>query len=147
MSPALVRRLIRARDRLQDAPEIAPGLEDLARDVGLSRAHFLRSFTAAFGTTPHAYRTAVRLDRAKRTLARGGSVTEACFDVGFSSLGSFSKLFTTSFGVAPREWQRRVRLVVPSAELWPAVWIPSCFLGPVAGGDAWSTFGEAKRSG
>ncbi|MFO0616783.1 MAG: AraC family transcriptional regulator [Polyangiaceae bacterium] len=144
LSPALLRRLLRARDRLREDPTLAPGLDQLAGDVGLSRAHFLRSFAAAFGVTPHALRTELRLTGAKRTLARGGSVTEACFDAGFSSLGSFSRRFTEAFGVAPREWQRRVRLVVPSADLWPAVWIPSCFLGQIAGGDAWSTFGEAR---
>ena len=137
--PATLSRLLRARDRMHDAPEVAPSLADLARDVRLSRAHFLRSFAEAFGVTPHSYLTDVRLHYAKRALARGASVTEACFDVGFSSLGSFSTLFTRRFGVAPRDWQRRVRLVVPSAELWPAVWIPGCFLLRHTP----STFGEA----
>ena len=132
-------RLLRARDRLQDAPDAAPRLHVLAGDVGLSRAHFLRSFAQAFGKTPHAYLTDVRLARAKRALARGASVTEACFEVGFSSLGSFSRLFTQHVGVAPRDWQRRVRTVLPSAELWPAVWIPGCFLALHAP----STFGQA----
>jgi AraC-like DNA-binding protein len=112
---------------------------ELAADVRLSRAHFLRSFAEAFGVTPHAYLTEVRLHQAKRALARGASVTEACVDVGFSSLGSFSSLFARRFGVAPRDWQRRVRVVLPSAELWPAVWIPGCFLVRHAP----STFGEA----
>jgi hypothetical protein len=54
-------------------------------------------------------------------------------------LGSFSRLFSTRVGVGPRDWQRRTRVVLPSAELWPALWIPGCFL--VA--HAPSTFGEA----
>jgi AraC-like DNA-binding protein len=140
--PATLARLLRARDRLHDAPDEAPGLDVLAADVGLSRAHFLRSFTEVFGRTPHDYLTEVRLDQAKRLLARGGSVTEACFDVGFSSLGSFSRLFARRVGVAPRDWQRRVRTVLPSAELWPAVWIPGCFLIRHTP----STFGEAAYS-
>ncbi len=138
-----MRRLLRARDRLHDAPDAAPGLEVLAADVGLSRAHFLRSFAEAFGTTPHDYLTRLRLDEAKRALARGASVTEACFEVGFSSLGSFSRLFARRVGVPPRDWQRRVRVVLPSAELWPAVWIPGCFLLHHAP----STFGEALFGG
>jgi AraC-like DNA-binding protein len=137
-----MRRLLSARDRLHDAPELAPRLDVLAADVGLSRAHFLRSFAEAFGVTPHDYLTHVRLDLAKRALARGASVTEACFDVGFSSLGSFSRMFACRVGVAPRDWQRRVRTVLPSAELWPAVWIPGCFLLSHAP----STFGEAAYS-
>jgi AraC-like DNA-binding protein len=137
--PATLARLVRARDRLHDAPLDAPTVAALAADVRLSRAHFLRSFVLAFGVTPHAYLTSVRLDLAKRALARGASVTEACFDVGFSSLGSFSGLFARRVGVPPRDWQRRVRTVLPSAELWPAVWIPGCFLVRHAP----STFGEA----
>jgi AraC-like DNA-binding protein len=138
-SPATLARLLRARDRLHDLPAEAPTVSALAADVRLSRAHFLRSFSQVFGVTPHDYLTAVRLDHAKRALARGASVTEACFDVGFSSLGSFSALFTRRVGLAPRDWQRRVRTVLPSAELWPAVWIPGCFLVHHAP----STFGEA----
>jgi len=132
-------RLLRARERMQDVPDAAPRLDVLAGDVGLSRAYFLRSFSQAFGQTPHEYLTVLRLDRAKRALARGASVTEACFDVGFSSLGSFSRLFSERVGVAPRDWQRRVRVVLPSAELWPALWIPGCFLLQHTP----STFGEA----
>ena len=92
--PATLARLLRARDRLHDAPTEAPTVAALAAEVRLSRAHFLRSFVRAFGVTPHDYRTAVRLDLAKRALARGASVTETCLDAGFSSLGSFSSLFT-----------------------------------------------------
>jgi AraC-like DNA-binding protein len=137
--PATFARLLRARDRLHDAPTDAPTVAALAAEVNLSRAHFLRSFAVAFGVSPHEYLTSLRLERAKRSLARGASVTEACFDVGFSSLGSFSRLFTQHVGVAPRDWQRQVRTVLPSAELWPAVWIPGCFLRHFSS----STFGEA----
>ena len=101
--PATLARLLRARDRLHDAPTEAPTVAALAAEVHLSRAHFLRSFVRAFGVTPHDYRTAVRLDLAKRALARGASVTETCLDAGFSSLGSFSSLFTRRVGVAPRD--------------------------------------------
>lgn len=137
--PATLARLLRARDRLHDAPDAAPPLAALAAEVGLSRAHFLRSFALAFGRTPHDYLTELRLEHAKRALARGASVTEACLDVGFASLGSFSRLFAARTGLAPRDWQRRVRTVLPSAELWPAVWIPGCFLVHHTP----STFGEA----
>ena len=102
--PATLARLLRARDRCTTRPTEAPSVAALAAEVRLSRAHFLRSFVRAFGVTPHDYRTAVRLDRAKRALARGASVTETCLDAGFSSLGSFSSLFT-----APRR-RRAARL-------------------------------------
>jgi AraC-like DNA-binding protein len=139
LPPATLRRLLRARDRLRDAPAIVPTLPELAADANMSRAHFLREFARAFGRTPKDYVIDLRLEHAKRALARGASVTEACFDVGYSSLGTFSRTFADRVGVSPRAWQRRVRTVLPSAELWPAVWIPGCFLQHYTP----STFGEA----
>lgn len=130
-------RLLAARDRLHDEIVDAPALATLARDVGLSRAHFIRSFTQVFGRSPRDYLIELRMDRAKRALARGESVTEVCFAVGYESLGTFSRTFAERVGRAPRAWQREARLVLPSAELWPAVWVPGCFLA------RFSTFGEA----
>jgi len=88
---ASLRRLIRARDLAHDRFDDAITVVDMARAAGLSRAHFLRSFTHVFGVTPHEYLTRVRLERARLSLARGASVTETCFDVGFASLGSLTE--------------------------------------------------------
>lgn len=101
---------------------------DLAKEAGLSRAHFLRSFAEAFGVTPRQFLIDLRLGEARRLLAKGASVTETCMAVGFSSLGSFSQSFAARIGESPRAWQKRVRTVVPSVELWPQVWVPGCFL-------------------
>ena len=91
-----------------DAP--APTIEELARELRISPFHFIRQFEAVFGVTPHQYRIQVRLDRAKRLLAmQRRSVTEVCMEVGFSSLGSFSTLFTRRFGETPSEYRRRVQ--------------------------------------
>jgi AraC-like DNA-binding protein len=130
-------RLLAARDRLHDEIVDPPALATLARDVGLSRAHFIRSFANVFGRSPRDYLIELRMERAKRALARGESVTEVCFAIGYESLGTFSRTFAERVGLAPRAWQKEARLVLPSAELWPAVWIPACFLARL------STFGEA----
>ena len=75
----------------------------------MSPFHFIRQFEALFGVTPHQYRIRARLDRAKLLLAsREWSVTNTCFEVGFSSLGSFSALFTRRFGESPSAYRRRV---------------------------------------
>lgn len=124
----LFRRLNRARDRLCDPGEDTPDLHALAQLAALSPYHFLRVFRRTFGETPHEYLTRVRIDRAKDALRRGRSVTDACFDLGFSSLGSFSTLFRREVGVAPSEYRRRVRTLAPVPELVPAVRIPFCFL-------------------
>lgn len=138
-NPATLRRLLRARDRLRDAPADAPSLTALAAEARMSREHFLRAFARAFGRTPRDFVVDLRLEHAKRELARGVSVTEACLTAGYASLGTFSRTFAGRVGVSPRDWQRRVRTVLPSAELWPAVWIPGCFLQH----HATVTFGEA----
>ena len=69
-------------------------LPDISAQANLSPYHFLRVHKLAYGETPHEFLTRLRIDRAKTLLARGShNVTEACFEVGFSSLGSFSALF------------------------------------------------------
>ena len=124
---AALRRLLRARDLVHGRLEEGVSVVELAQAAGLSRAHFLRSFTHVFGVTPHEYLTGLRMEEARRLLARGSSVTEVCMSVGFTSLGSFSRAFAARLGESPSSWQRRVRVVVPAAELWPRVWIPGCY--------------------
>ena len=108
IDPRSFRRLIRARELLaeEDRPVSA-----IADEVSISPYHFIRQFAALFGTTPHQFRTAERLARAKRLLSTGRPVTEVCFDVGFSSLGSFSALFTRWAGVAPSRYRRTVQVL------------------------------------
>jgi AraC-like DNA-binding protein len=128
MPPSPYRRLVLARELLRERYSEPLPLRDLAAAAGLSEFHFLRAYRAAFGETPHQHFTRLRIDHAKRVLARGAAVTEACFDVGYSSVGSFSTLFTRTTGRSPRAWQREVRaLVVVPADL-PRLYIPGCFL-------------------
>jgi AraC-like DNA-binding protein len=100
------RRLCRARDELIDT---SSPVSIVARRAGLSPFHFIRVFEATFGATPHQYRLAERIGRARAKLAHGASVTETCFALGWSSMGSFSALFARHVGEAPSRWQRRVR--------------------------------------
>lgn len=110
----------------------------LAREAGLSSYHFLRMFHEVFGVTPRQYLTRVRLEQAKQRLVRDqSSVTQVCFDVGFSSVGSFSTLFRRHTGASPRGWLRDVRRVVALPHGWPLLYVPACFLRRFAdlGGD------------
>jgi AraC-like DNA-binding protein len=83
IAPATFDKLCRARDLLLLRDEASAA--NIACAVGLSRAHFIRQFEALFGATPHRFRTRERLDRARRLLAAGMSVTDTCLEVGFSS--------------------------------------------------------------
>ena len=102
----LYRRVCRGRD-YADALFAEPvSLGDMAQAACLSPNHFLRTFRQVFHQTPHQFLRDRRLEEAKRLLARGDmSVTEVCLAVGFESLGSFSSLFRSRFGVAPSEFR------------------------------------------
>lgn len=108
LSRNLLVRLCRARDLLREPSGFELPIRDVAHAAALSEFHFTRLFCAVFGETPHQYRTRARLENAKVLLATmQGSVTHACFAVGFSSVGSFSTLFTRCYGEPPSVYRRR----------------------------------------
>jgi AraC-like DNA-binding protein len=100
-------RLRRVRDRI-DREYAAPlDVEALARDAHVSAGHLSREFRRAYGESPYAYLMTRRVERAMALLRRGDlSVTEVCFAVGCSSLGSFSTRFTELVGVPPSVYRR-----------------------------------------
>ena len=127
-TPRALRKLCDVRDLMRDCLDQPLTLPDLCSEADLSEWHFLRSFRAAFGETPHEFLTRLRLDRAKELLTVSGRpVTEICFDVGFSSLGSFSTLFRRQVGLSPAEYRRQVRgwITVPGRHPW--AFVPYCF--------------------
>lgn len=101
-------RLRRARD-VMDRDYAKPlDVPALARVALMSTGHFSRSFRAAFGETPYSYLMTRRIERAKALLRRGDlSVTEVCFAVGCTSLGSFSSRFTELVGESPSAYRAR----------------------------------------
>ena len=121
------RRLCQARDLLREWREPSPTIAQLAREVGISPYHFIRQFEAVFGATPHQFRITSRIEQAKHLLARGEhSVTDVCMEVGFSSLGSFSTLFTDRVRETPSAYRKRIRLLVsvPGRRVSPLM--PGC---------------------
>lgn len=103
-----LRRLRRARDRMDR--EFAQPLDvpALATTAFMSPAHFSRRFREAYGETPYSYLMTRRIERAKALLRRGDmSVTEVCFAVGAMSLGSFSSKFTQLVGESPSAYRAR----------------------------------------
>ncbi len=101
-------RLRRARDLMDREYATRLDVAALARAALMSPAHFSRQFRAAYGETPHAYLMTRRIERAKALLRRGDlSVTEVCFAVGCTSLGSFSARFTEVVGETPTAYRAR----------------------------------------
>jgi AraC-like DNA-binding protein len=123
-----LQKLCQVRDLIFDCLEEELTLADLCLETGLSAWHLLRAFRQSFGETPKAYLTRLRLERAKELLTISSrSVTEICFELGFSSLGSFSTLFHRRVGLAPAEFRRRVRAWVSVPGRQPWAFIPFCF--------------------
>ncbi|HEX7022103.1 MAG TPA: AraC family transcriptional regulator [Trueperaceae bacterium] len=128
MHPRTLKKLSRARAFMRDAYGERISLEAIAGEANLSPYHFLRVYKEAFLETPNEFVTRLRLEQAKSLLAKGShSVTEACFEVGFSGLGSFSGLFKDRVGVTPSAYQRYARSSVLVATPVRALFIPSCF--------------------
>jgi AraC-like DNA-binding protein len=128
----LNRRMLRARDAIDRSYAHPLDIEDLARVASVSEAHFIRTFRATFGETPHRYLQRRRVERAMFKLRETDrSVTDICLDVGFTSLGTFSRTFHDILGMTPTEYRTRKEVIA----------LPTCFLMQ------WtrpSSFGEAK---
>ena len=103
-----LRRLRQARDRMDREYAEPLDVPALARTALMSPAHFSRRFRAAYSETPYSYLMTRRIERAKALLRQGDlSVTEVCFAVGCSSLGSFSARFTELVGETPSSYRAR----------------------------------------
>ena len=144
MHPQTYRGLREARDFMRYAYGRPISLPDVAEHANLSPYHFLRVYKRAYGETPHEFLTRLRIERAKTILARGShNVTEACFEVGFSSLGSFSSLFAHRVGLPPSEYRRYARSSISVPLSLMPLFVPSCFLAMLYGPAEESNFREA----
>jgi AraC-like DNA-binding protein len=113
------RRMLRARDAMDREYALPLDIARLARIAFVSDAHFIRIFKATFGETPHRYLQRRRVERAMYLLRTdGGTVTDICMEVGFSSLGTFSRTFTEIVGESPTRHRERGPMPV----------VPSCFV-------------------
>lgn len=103
-----LRRLRRARDRMDREYDRPLDVPALARTALMSTAHFSRRFREVYGETPYSYLMTRRIERAAALLRRGDmTVTEVCFAVGCTSLGSFSARFTQIMGESPSSYRAR----------------------------------------
>jgi AraC-like DNA-binding protein len=121
------RRMLRTRDAMDRAFAQPLDVPALARFAHVSPAHFSRQFRATFGETPHRYLQRRRVERAMELLRETDRpVTEICFDVGFNSLGTFSRTFRRIVGEPPSAYRARFGaegacLRVPAC--WAMAWM------------------------
>jgi transcriptional regulator GlxA family with amidase domain len=112
--PALLRRLLRAKDRMDAASEEDWPVERLANVSGGSDAHFARSFKEAFGVPPHRYLLTRRIERAKALLRDSDApIIEIALQTGWKSLGTFGRVFRDVTGESPSELRARASRRAP----------------------------------
>lgn len=138
-----LRRLRRARDRMDREYAQPLDVPALARGALMSTAHFSRQFRAAYGETPYSYLMTRRIERAKALLRWSDtSVTDTCFAVGYTSLGSFSARFTELVGESPSAYRERDHGGVEAMSVCQVMVLTR----PRKAGRESSSFGEASRS-
>lgn len=139
--PELLRRLLRAKDRIDAASHEEWPVGRLARVSGVSEAHFARSFKEAFGIPPHRYLLARRMEKA-RALLRDTElpVTEIAFRTGWKSLGTFGRTFRDVTGESPGEMRTREKASQHALER-----VPSCFVSAAQRPDLKIAVSEKRR--
>ena len=119
--PALLRCLLRARDRMDAASHEAWPVHRLARVSRLCAAHFARSFKEAFGVRPHRYLLTRRIERATSLLRDTDlPVTDVAFQTGWASLGPFGRIFRDITGQSPATLRAQLLHTAPELARVPA---------------------------
>ena len=140
-TPELLRRLLRAKDRMDAASHEAWPVSRLAEVSAVSAAHFARSFRDAFGLPPHRYLLTRRIERATALLRdTDRPVTEVALQTGWNSIGTFGRIFRDITGESPREFRARQRAIVHAHRQ-----VPECFVRAAQRPDLNSAVSEKRR--
>jgi len=141
--PELLRRLLRAKDRMDAASHEDWSIRRLARVSHVSEAHFARSFRQAFGVPPHRYLLTRRIERATALLRDSDRpITEIAFDTGWQSLGTFGRTFRDVTGESPSAL--RARAQAATNELGR---VPACIVSAAHRPDLTIAVSEKRRRG
>ena len=139
--PALLRRLLRAKDRLDAASHEEWPVSRLASVSGVSEAHFARAFKQAFGAPPHRYLLTRRIERASALLRDTDlPVTEIAFATGWNSLGTFGRTFRDVTGESPGDLRAREQATVHALDM-----VPHCFVRAAQRPDLKTAVSEKRR--
>ena len=139
--PLLLRRLLRAKDRMDAASQEDWPVARLASVSGVSEAHFARAFKQAFGAPPHRYLLSRRIERASALLRDTNlPILDIAFDTGWNSLGTFGRTFRDIIGESPRDLRARAR-----AEGHALEQVPHCFVRAAQRPDLKTAVSEKRR--
>jgi len=139
--PALLRRLLRAKDRMDAASHEAWPVPRLAKVSGVSEAHFARSFKDAFGVPPHRYLLTRRIERATALLRDTDlPIINIAFQTGWTSLGTFGRIFRDITGESPSELRSREQAAGHALEQ-----VPHCFVSAAHRPDLTIAVSEKRR--
>ncbi|MCB1033438.1 MAG: helix-turn-helix transcriptional regulator, partial [Acidobacteria bacterium] len=139
--PELLRRLLRAKDRMDAASHEEWPVRRLARVSGVSEAHFARSFRQAFGVPPHRYLLTRRIEKATALLRDTDlPITEIAFATGWGSLGTFGRTFRDVTGESPSAMRERARAA--AGDLGS---VPACVLSAAHRPDLTIAVSEKRR--
>jgi len=140
-NPALLRRLLRAKDSIDAAPHEAWPVRRLAEVSGVSPAHFARSSKAAFGAPPHRYLLSHRIEKATALLRDTNEpITEVAFRTSWDSLGTFGRVFGDITGESPTDLRARERLATHMLHD-----VPHCFVSAAHRPDLIIAVSEKRR--
>lgn len=139
--PELLRRLLRAKDRMDAASHEEWPVRRLARVSGVSAAHFARSFKEAFGVPPHRYLLTRRIEKATALLRDTDlEITEIAFQTGWNSLGTFGRTFRDVTGESPGELRVRLKATTHQLER-----VPVCIVSAAHRPDLTIAVSEKRR--
>lgn len=142
-APELLRRLLRAKDRMDAASHEEWPVRRLARVSHVSEAHFARCFKEAFGVPPHRYLLTRRIERASALLRDTDlPITEIAFRTGWNSLGTFGRTFHDVTGQSPSALRARQRVASHHLER-----VPHCFVSAAHRPDLTIAVSEKRRRG
>jgi len=126
--PALLRRLLRAKDRMDAASHEEWPVDRLASVSGVSEAHFARSFKEAFGVPPHRYLLTRRIERAKALLRDTDTpIIDIALETGWQSLGTFGRVFRDVTGESPSELRSREQAAAHALEEVPHCYVSAAY--------------------
>jgi len=136
-----LRRLLRAKDRMDAASHEKWPVSRLCRVSGVSQAHFARSFKDAFGVPPHRYLLTRRIEKATALLRdTDRPITDIVFETGWSSMGTFGRTFRDVTGESPTQFRARIKATPQKPEQ-----VPACHLAAAYRPDLTIAVSEKRR--